>query len=74
MLNDNLKILSSRVKGKSQEVQGVMVHKIAGEFEFNFQTAQDPKPEEIEMLKEFRNKFVNDLIALNGNLALLKGE
>ncbi len=69
---DNLKIISTRVKGKSQEVQGVMVQNIGGKFEFNFQTAQDPKPEEIEMLKEFRNKFVNDLTALNENLKFLK--
>ena len=65
MENVNLKLVSKGKKDGKQEVQGVIVQKMKGVFEFNYQTAKDPMPEELEFLKDFRNRFVEHLERLN---------
>lgn len=64
-MNDNLKVIGGKGKGKVQQVQGLMVQMIGGVFEFNFQTAFNPAEDDIEMLKEFRNEVVLKLEILN---------
>lgn len=61
----DLNVVSVGKKGASQEVLGVMVTKIGVEFGFNYSTAIDPRPVDIELLKNFRNKFVDELEDLN---------
>jgi len=64
-MNENLSVVSGKGKGKKQEVQGVSVFKKKNEFVFNYNTALDPQPDEIELLKVFRNRFVDELEKLN---------
>lgn len=63
-----LNVISKKGKGREQEVQGVIVMKEKGEFVFNYNTTIDPRPEDIELLKLFRNRFVNELEQLNNAL------
>jgi len=61
----NLHVVSKGKKGQRQEVQGIIVNKMNGEFVFNYNTSKDPAPEELEVLKVFRNHFVDELVKLN---------
>ena len=61
----NLNIVSANKKGSPQEVLGVIVNKIGNEFIFNYSTALDPRPVDVELLKNFRNKLVYELEDLN---------
>jgi len=65
MALSNLHVVSKGKKGQRQEVQGIIVNKMNGEFIFNYNTSKDPLPEELEVLKVFRNKFVDELEKLN---------
>ena len=65
MQNLNLKIVSKGGKGGRQEVQGVIVQKQKEEYCFNYNTTKDPAPEEVEVLKVFRNHFIDELKKLN---------
>ena len=64
----NLKILSKRQTGGRQEVQGIIVNKIKNDFVFNYNTSKDPAPEDIDLLRDFRNHFVEELHKLNNAL------
>jgi len=65
MVLPNLNIASKGKKRCRQEVQGVIVNKNNGEFIFNYNTSKDPVPEELEVLRVFRNHFVDELVKLN---------
>jgi len=69
----DLKVVSKGSKSGKQEVQGVIVNKINGEFLFNYNTALDPQPEQMELLKDFRNRFVDELNQLNDVLGRVPG-
>ena len=60
-----INIVSKKGKGMKQEVQGVIVHRKKKEFVFNYNTAKDPDPGDIELLRVFRNRFVDELEKLN---------
>lgn len=64
-MGNNLNVVLGKGKGKKQEVQGVTVFKKNNEFIFNYNTALDPQPDEIELLKVFRNRFIDELEKLN---------
>lgn len=65
----NLQVVSKKSKSGKQEVQGVIVSKIGGEFLFNYNTTKDPQEHHLELLKNFRNSFVDELNKLNEKLA-----
>lgn len=67
-MNVNLNVVSKKSKSGKQEVQGIIVNKMNGEFVFNYNTSKDPQEHEIECLKNFRNKFVDELKQLNDAL------
>lgn len=67
-MKGNLHVISKGSKGGRQEVQGVIVNKMKNDFVFNYNTAQDPAPEEIELLRDFRNLFIDELVKLNNVL------
>ena len=70
-MSNNLTVVSEKRKGKVQEIQSLSVIRINNEFQFNFSTALDPRPEEIEFLRDFRNDFVDKLDQLNIILGLI---
>lgn len=59
-------------KGRPQEVQGIMVVKQKGDFLFHFNTSLSPEEEENELLRNFRNKFIQELVQLNYDLRQLR--
>ena len=64
-MNKNLTVTAGKGKSKKQAVQGVQVFQQGNEFLFNYQTVNQPRDVEIEFLKLFRNKFVDELEQLN---------
>ena len=65
MIQPNLRVVSMKKSGGMQEVQGIIVNKDKGEFVFNYNTSQDPADVDLELLKIFRNRFVEELEKLN---------
>ena len=63
-----MNVISLKSKGKMQAVQGVIVHQEKGKFVFNYNTLKDPRPSDIEFLRQFRNRFVDELEKLNAVL------
>lgn len=61
----DLKVQSMKGKGKTQAILGVSVFKVNNEFQFNFSTALDPRDCDIEVLKNFRNKFIEEIEKTN---------
>lgn len=66
----NLNITSKGKRDGIQEVQGVIVQKMGKEFVFNYNTALDPSSDDLDYLKDFRNRFVNELEQLNAVLSI----
>ncbi len=66
-----MNVVSLKAKGMKQQVQGIIVHKEKGEFVFNYNTYTDPRPADIEFLRQFRNRFVDELGKLNDVLSHL---
>jgi len=61
----NLNVVSKNKSGGVQQVEGVIVNMVNGEFVFNYNTSQDPAPDDLELLKNFRNLVVDELEKLN---------
>ena len=72
MALENVFCISKGGKKGKQAVHGVIVNKMNGEYNFNYNTAKDPAPEELEVLKDFRNRFVAHLEVLNDIIGELK--
>lgn len=60
-----INIASKKKKEGRQEIQGVIVTRENGEFIFNYNTSKDPAPDEMDILKMFRNRFVDELKQVN---------
>ncbi len=65
---EDISVVSERKKDKPQEVLTVMVLKEKGDFKFNYGTSKDPSPEHIKLLKDFRNRFTDELKVLDNLL------
>ncbi len=69
---DNLKIVGGKGKGKKQGILGVQVFLKGSEYQFNYSTILNPEKEDIGLLKDFRNKFVDELEKVNFLLGQLR--
>lgn len=65
----SISVVSKKQKSGKQQVQGVVVAMKGKELVFNYNTTRDPESDEIELLRLFRNRFVDELEQLNTVLA-----